>query len=452
MECDFLTLKPIEASTSLIPCALRLKAPETVDRIPTHIILLLDVSESMMTDDKLENVKVCSELILNFLTDHDHVSLITFGEKATLHLKRVVADSLHKDSIKNVIKNLYCDGCTNLSAGLGYVREVCSGETQKTGLLILTDGHANRGIHLPEDLRNLVKSIKSSNTNLSIHCVAYGTDHNADLLKSIAEDCQGSYNIVNTVEDTAIAFGDTLGGLVSCAFQNVYIEVPDSTVVHGPHKIENKQIYIGDVYSGTKPLFLFDVPIGNLTSVQVKGMQLPAFEPFILHPVPYSEDIRQLDIELTMLRYTCSSILQDIKEWNNLSMNKRSAISDRIVDFEIKIRDPFYNGSPIAVLLRNEVSTLRNLLETAQRGNMNHGNTSLVSQHITSIGLGRGFSSPIAPTRRRQRQMNQVEELEDPYDDQGSHPPMDPVLSSAFQNNVQTRISELLRTASQQPR
>jgi Ca-activated chloride channel family protein len=188
MECDFLTLKPIEANTSLIPCALRLKAPDTVDRIPTHIILLLDVSESMMTDNKLENVKVCSELILNFLTDQDHVSLITFGEKATLHLKRVVADSLHKDSIKNVIKNLYCDGCTNLSAGLGYVREVCAGETQKTGLLILTDGHANRGIHIPEDLRNLVKSIKSSNTNLSIHCVAYGTDHNSDLIKSVAED------------------------------------------------------------------------------------------------------------------------------------------------------------------------------------------------------------------------------------------------------------------------
>jgi hypothetical protein len=180
-------------------------------------------------------------------------------------------------------------------------------------------------------------------------------------------------------------------------------------------------------------------------------MQLPAFEPFILHPVPYSEDTRQLDIELTMLRYTCSSILQDIKDWNHLAANKKSEIPNRIVDFEIKIRDPFYNGNPIAVLLRNEVSTLRNLLETAQRGNINHGNTSLVSQHITSIGLGRGFSSPIAPTRRRRQPQINPNDLEDPLDENET-PAADPVMSSAFQNNVQTRISELLRTASQQPR
>jgi hypothetical protein len=227
--------------------------------------------------------------------------------------------------------------------------------------------------------------------------------------------------------------------------------------VHGPHKVAANQICIGDVYSGTKPLVLFNVPRGRLTTVQIKGMTLPTFEPFTLHPVPYYEETRQVDIELTMLRYICSSLLQDIKGWTRLRSDQKAGLSDRINDFEIKIRDPFYNGNPIAVLLRNEIGTLRKMLEAAQRGHMDNANTSLVSQHIASIGLGRGFSSPIAPMRRRMhaRARVQEEDLEDPYEEsevEGSQPPLDPVLSTAFQNSVQTRISELLRTASQHPR
>lgn len=447
MECDFLTL---ERNDTLTPCAVRLKAPENVDRIPMHLILLLDVSESMESDNKLENVKKCCELILTFLNERDSVSLITFGEKATLHLKRVSAMDGNKESMKSIIKGLYCDGCTNLSAGLGHVVEICREDSQtKTGLLLLTDGHANRGLHRPEDLKTMVKKMHDECSNLSIHCVAYGTEHNAELLKSIAEDNQGSYNVVNTIEDTALAFGDTLGGLMSCAHQNVVVEVPSESIVHGPFKhaiTDNyKKIQIGDVYAGTKPMILVDIPTSQLNRpdcVRVKGMALPSFESWSIVPVLCFIEERQLDIELTRLRYKCTEILNNIRN----SLESRETIKKQIDDFEEALNDSFFDNNPIASLLRSEVATLRSTFERR----LDNQDNVVLAQHIATLGLGRGFSTPIVPQRRRRLNTPVAPGFSDPtgIDEDVQNPTLTPTVS-VFQNGLQNNISELMRTASQ---
>ena len=172
MESDFLVLYSSEETT--VSCAIRIKAPENVTRVPTHSILLIDVSESMIDDNKLVNVKKCAGSIVNFLNDSDTVSLITFGESAEVHLKQVPADQVHKDTIRGRIDALQVNGCTNLSAGLGLIQEVCEGSTQKSGLLLLTDGHANRGVSDPNTLREIVSTIHGRMEALSIHCVGYG--------------------------------------------------------------------------------------------------------------------------------------------------------------------------------------------------------------------------------------------------------------------------------------
>jgi hypothetical protein len=473
METDFISLTSVNSSTEKVPCAIRLKAPASVERVSTHFILLLDVSESMSDDHKLENVKRCSQLVLNFLTSEDTVSLITFGESAQLHLKRVSADDTHKQIIKSTIENLHCDGCTNLSAGLCYVREVCEGSTQKSGLLILTDGHANRGIHIPSQLRSMVSELHAQFTNLSIHCVAYGENHNADLLKSIAEDNQGSYNIVNTIEDTAFAFGETLGGLMSCAFQNVKLNIPQGSTVHGAYKVTEangkKTIHIGDVYSGTNPLILLDIPfqeINNTTSVVIQGITLPSLESFQVNPIVVFSQERQVDIELTKLRYTCSDILKDIREWDTLTEECKHGIKERIDTFETNILDPFFDANQIASMLRAEVAVLRSLYLRAKTHTIEITERAVMAQHMASITLARGFSSPMAPSRRRLRRQNagiarsalgaplsQASEPAENHDTDSEFEdsvPTQPV-TSGFQNSVQQRVASLMRIASQQP-
>jgi hypothetical protein len=448
METDFLSLQPEQQG--LVPCALRVKAPETTERTPTHFILLLDTSESMMDYQKLDHVKRCTELLLNFVTAGDFLSLISFGETATLHLKKVSAIDANKEYIKSVIRDLRTNGCTNLSAGLGYVYEVCQGETMKTGLLLLTDGHANRGVHAPALLRTMISNIKAVHPTVSMNCIAYGHDHNAELLKGVAEDCQGSYSIVNSIEDTALAFGDAIGGLLSCAFQNVIIEVPKETIVHGSHKCileqDVKRILIGDIYSGTKPFVLFDIPSGSEGSVRVKGMELPTFNLLEHTPVLRAAEGRQVDLELTKLRYTCVSLMEHLQKWHSLSEQEQTALPSRIRAFEDALADPLYAGNLIMRMLVQEVGTLKETLERIQQRNSVQLDQTILTQHIASVGLGRGFSSP-APLRQRRRHGFRAY---DPVNEEEAE--ADPVEHvSVFQNAIQAEIASQMMEMSQHP-
>lgn len=453
---EFLTLRPVLTGQSMVPCAVRLNAPAAVDRIPTHFVLLLDVSESMMDARKLENCKRCATLMLDVMTGEDRISLITFGEEAQVHLKRVPADDAHKQVIISTIKSLRVNGCTNLSAGLGYVHEVCEDDTLKIGLLILTDGHANRGVSDPTGLRSIVGGLRTALPSLSVHCVAYGSDHNEHLMRGIAEDCQTSYNVVNTVEDTAFAFGETLGGLMSCVYQNCAIKVPPGSKVRGPHKILDNSIRIGDVYAGTKPLVLVDIPseaVNLVDGLEVVGMRLPDMSRWSVHPIQTLLAERDKDIELTGHRYTCADILRDIQNWRGLDTAARDAFEARIAEFENAVGEPFYNGHPVATLLRGEVAEMRQLLQSARTGYLSHAEQVTAAQHLTSVGLARGFSTPLAP-RAPQRRGPRVafagnvsptaDEEENPT---GPPPPMT-APTSAFANDTQSRIANMLRASS----
>jgi hypothetical protein len=285
-------------------------------------------------------------------------------------------------------------------------------------------------------------------------------------MRAIAEDVQGSYNVVNSIEDTAFAFGDTLGGLMSCAYQNVRVEVPAGCIVAGSYKTSESvdggrmSITVGDVYAGTKPLVLFKVPaeFGMSAEVHVRGMTLPDLVAWSISPIAQTCSERQKDIELVRNRHLCTLLLKDIHNWHRLTAEQKSKMSEHITFFENAINDPFFNDDPVGKLLRDEVQVLRDLLMRAESGYTDHEAQVLTSQHITSIGLGRGFSSPMArrsgfpraPSRPMAREhMGNVwsmarydEEVTDPVSIE-SRPP----VASAFQNNLQTQIAELMRDA-----
>jgi hypothetical protein len=418
----------------------------------------------MIDGRKLENIKRCAELVVGVLTPQDCMSLITFGEIAKLHFKQMQATETNKATMCSILQNLRCDGSTNLSAGLGYIREVCEDSLHKTGLLILTDGHANRGVTNPAALTRFVQQLGASIPNLSVHCVAYGTDHNADLLRGIAEESQGTYTIVNTIEDAASAFGDTVGGLMSCVMQNTTVFVPAGSVVHGTQRVVNEgslcKMYLGDLYSGTTQLVLVDIPeeaVEIAECIVVKGLELPDFRLWSANPILAEADGRQIDIELVKLRYSCTDILRQIMDWRNLTDAEKTAVEPRLDAFIMAVNDDMYSGNPVAELLRGEVPVLRSTLARVRAGHLDGADRAVVTQRITNIGLGRGLSTPMAPRVRRQNAHTWATGVEDPDEgfwidsdtDSVGSVPLAPV-TSGFQNAMQTRLSSVLRAASSQ--
>jgi len=358
---------------------LRIKPPQTETRVPTHFVLILDLSDSMDVDNKLENVKRCSSLLLDFLQPDDHFSLITFANEAIIRLQNVPATPTNILTIRESITGLDTAGATNLSAALATLLDLArSSPGLKIGAMLLTDGHANRGVVASSELQRMICRIHEQYPTLSLSAVAYGNDHNAELMKMTAEEFHTSYNIVNNVEDAAAALGDTLGALVSTCAQNVRITCTELARTYGPYKNERGLITIGDILAGTEIVILLDIPVGE--KISLSGVEVPSITPFQMEVTSVDAPPgRHIDVELLRLRYKCSDILQKLRE------RRPEVMRGAIEVFAADIADPVFDGNPLAEMLRAEIPTMH----AGLLGNMD----SQLYQHSAYIGLGRGITS-----------------------------------------------------------
>jgi Mg-chelatase subunit ChlD len=431
--------------------ALRIKAPAEASRVPNHFIILLDNSGSMGESEsiighhssessKMTHVKRCLDAMLGCLSADDMLSIITFESASSIDLQCMTVTDAHKAHIQSVIQRITPEDMTNLSAGLGNVRTVlaASPPTIKTGILLLTDGHINQGITDPTALKAIIQDITRTRDGISFHCIAYGNDHNDGLLKDVALETQGSYNIVNSLEDVATAFGDTLGGLMSCAAQNVKALLPADARVEGPLKTEQAvgtttgiTVRIGDLYAGTERIILYSSNSTGAATVQAHIIPLLIPTTYTIDAVESAE--RCIDIELTRLRYTCSDLLQRIQTRSS----NDTMLESEIEAYVSAVADEVYNESPLINQLRSEVALMRRLINP-QIGETEEN--AVLSQHISYYALGRGFSTPVRPSVHARFIDSAYQSNNDDEDP--------PIHNAIFQNHAQRMVSNTLRSAS----
>ena len=457
--------------TDIVSCVLRLKVDAVETRVPMHFIMLIDNSGSMQEEDKLRNVKKCIQSMMMCLQATDYFSIVTFESHSKIHCDHMAATDANKSYVHTILQDIHPEDMTNLSAGIGNVKQILTHSPEKTGLLILTDGHVNKGVTQSQTLLELIQSLQTSCNGLAIHCIGYGTEHNSSLLNNISMETNGSYNIVNNIEDVATAFGDTIGGLMSCVAQNVDFVVSNEVVVEGPLKKDTKNgittIHIGDVYSGTEKIVLCSMQKQYITegAVTLRGMKLPLFDTFCFTPAPSYFGERDIEVELTRQRYSCASILRELQ---TAGANAYDGLRGRIDAFETVVNDNFFDENPIAVQLRNEVTILRQALEAIRVPQQRIDIHAVIDQHTSYYGLGRGFSSPMHARRHAAahgvfsfglggRSFMPSDPVEDGYNS-GDEDPNTGISSrqtsattSVFQNYAQRMVSNTLRTQSQRP-
>jgi len=343
----------------------------------------------MEDDSRLENVKHSASLVLNFLGPNDRVSLITFGQESTLHCNSVACTSEQKTVINELLNNITPYGCTNLSAGILNLKNVITDTTIKTGVLLLTDGHANRGVFAVDKILDMFNGIHAQFPAVSFTVVGYGTEHNAELMKAIAENTSGAYSIVESIEGAASVIGNTIGGLFSCSSQVVRLKCPVGTIGEASHKASATGfIEIGDIYDESEQIVLFNIPKEALgESIRLTGSTLPSMDSFSYDVVPTQWTQGQSGplytaVDLTRLRYTCSGLFKKLAE--------RQDIAIELSRFRSQIYASVYDGNPVAEMLRSEYASLL----TASH---NHISVAHLHQHVAFNSLGRGTTQTIQP-------------------------------------------------------
>lgn len=419
-----------DAPSQLIEGGLIVKAGSRSTRQPVHMILLCDTSGSMEENKKLESVKRSVTLLLSLLSSEDRLSLITFADHSKIVLSRATPSPTERQAIQYRIDSMSPDGSTNLSAGLLNVRSLVESPDsgRKQGLIVLTDGYANIGVVKEEGLVEIARRIQSESPGLTLTCVAYGVDHNSELLTSLAKVGGGAYNVVKDLEDVATVFGDILGGLVSVSAQGVEIQLPPGAIADTAYRCETDPsgvttVMVGDVYADSEITILFK---NNPSKgpLRVKGTDMASLNTFdeVIEPTPYSPTTEIPGaIRITKLRQETAKILKKASSGQAVPIDEIDRLIERI-QADDAIRD--HSLKPMLI------EDLEEAKKMVTRKDYRDQNTTVeMAQHSAFLAMSRGLRSH---TRNVPLQRSPAANFLSP-----------------FASNTQARYAAVMRTASQ---
>jgi hypothetical protein len=433
MNFQAIYVEDTQTTSELCRGGLIIKAGSRSTRQPVHMMLLCDTSGSMEQENKLQSVQKSITLLLSLLGSEDRISLITFSDASKIVLSRVIPSAEDRAAVQYRIDSLTPDGSTNMSAGLLDIRSLVepADSGRKQGVILLTDGHANIGVMKEEGLVEIVRRIQTESPGVSLTCVAYGVDHNSELLTALAKTGGGAYNVVKNLEDVATVFGDILGGLVSVSSQGVQVQLPPGAEANTAYRCEKDSagmttIYIGDVYADSETTILFrNHP--SKGPLRVKGTDMSTLNPIdeIVEPVVASMNQPELKpIRITELRQRTADILKEAATTFGPTMVQRI---DTLIE-EIKKDSPI-DGHPLKPLLLEDLEEAKKL--ATKQVARDQYNTVEMAQHSAFLSMSKGLRSHtrhVPPNTPLQRSPGN--------------------FLSPFTTNTQAQYATVMRTAS----
>jgi Ca-activated chloride channel family protein len=212
---------------------------------PCSVALVVDVSGSMASGDKLGAVQRGLRAFADRLRPDDDVALVTFSTAATT----VAALRRRGDGrwLVDAIDALRPEGNTNLHAGLlAGLRELAGDDGDDRGepdrarrpardrrVVLLTDGIANTGVTAPADI--LADATRSAGAAIDITTIGVGQDLDTALLQRLADGCRGLFHFVADAQDVQKVFVQEADALLVPVARRVQlaIDVPeDLEVLH----------------------------------------------------------------------------------------------------------------------------------------------------------------------------------------------------------------------------
>ena len=405
---------------------------------PVHMILLCDTSGSMEQEKKLVSVKKSVNLLLSLLSPDDRISLVTFSDSSKIILSQAVPSADNREALQYRVDSLRPDGSTNMSAGLLDARNLVEPATtgRKQGIILLTDGYANVGVMQEDGLTNIVKQILSEFPGTSLTTVAYGVDHNAELLTNLGKTGGGAYNVVKNLEDVATVFGDILGGLVSVSVQGVQIQLPPGAEANTLYTCEKDPsgittIYVGDIYADSEIIVMFRNNPSN-GPIRVKGTDMRTLARIdeVVEPAPFVAGEVPPAIRITELRQRTANLIKQA------ATSHSSTILKEIDSLLLEIsNDPTIRDHPLKAMLTEDLQHAK-IIQTSRH--VGAAETVEMLQHSAFLGTTRGLPSLTRPAP-----------LTPPH--AGALPPGPTNFLSPFSSRAQAHYAGVMRTMSQEP-
>jgi len=254
----------------LLRFAVKAREISESQRRPANLTFVIDVSGSMDRENRLGLVKRALGLLLDELRPDDRVALVVFGSRGRV----LLAPTHDHEAIRDAISWLRPEGSTNAEEGLrlGYDVADRAFRADATNRIVLcSDGVANVGATGPESI--LARIGHEARRGIELTTIGFGMgNYNDALMEQLADQGDGSYHYVDSLDEARRVFVDELTGALETVARDAKVQVEfDPAVVErwrlvgyenrdvADRDFRNDRVDAGELGSGHSATALYEI-------------------------------------------------------------------------------------------------------------------------------------------------------------------------------------------------
>ncbi|KAI3857220.1 hypothetical protein MKW98_010634 [Papaver atlanticum] len=188
-------------------------------RAPIDLVTVLDISGSMK-GTKIQLLKRAMGFVIDNLGPSDRLSVISFSSNARRLFPLLLMTGSGKQHALQAVNSLVADGETDIVGGLKKGAKVIEDRKHKNpvcSIMLLSDGQDSFSKRI--NLKDI------SRLQIPVHTFGFGTDHDPNMLHSIAEGSKGTFSFIEAEGLIQDAFAQCMGGLLSVVVQDLQVHV-----------------------------------------------------------------------------------------------------------------------------------------------------------------------------------------------------------------------------------
>src|SRR5258706_3548618 len=273
-------------------------------RKSVSLTFVIDVSGSMDRENRLGLVKQSLQLLVDQLDSRDRVSIVAFGSRAHVVLEPIDADD--KDTIMNAIQSLEPEGVTNAAEGLRLGYKIASENFNSEGVnrvILCSDGVANVGTPGQGSVwESIQKYAKEGGITLATMGFGMG-NYNDVLMEQLADNGDGSYAYIDTIDEAKRLFVDDLTGTLQVIAMDAKVQVEFNPDVVKSYRLvgyenravaddqfRNNSVDAGEIGAGHSSTALYEIKLKPGASGKIATVSLRWKDPDTHEVVEMSRD------------------------------------------------------------------------------------------------------------------------------------------------------------------
>jgi len=247
------------------------------ERPPLNLTLLVDVSGSMNSPDKLPLARKALKLLVDQMDENDTISMVVYASAAGTVLEPTPGDQ--KTKILGALDNLSAGGSTAGGEGLRRAYALAEQSFIEDGvnrIMMVTDGDFNVGITQDERMEDFVTRKRESGVYLSVMGFGRG-NYNDQLMQTIAQAGNGTAGYIDTLAEARKWMDDDLSSNLFPIADDVKIQIefnPAAVVEYrligyetrilNREDFNNDQVDAGDIGAGASVTAIYEItPVGS---------------------------------------------------------------------------------------------------------------------------------------------------------------------------------------------